>query len=365
MKNIKFKKTQNKPRVVVAMSGGVDSSVTAALMVEAGYDVIGVTLQLYNHGQAVNRPNSCCAGRDIKDAREVANQLGIPYYVLNYEKSFLNNVIEDFADSYLRGETPIPCVRCNQTVKFSDLLQTAKKLGAEALATGHYVRREELNNNVAMFRGKDLKKDQSYFLFSTTRAQLNYLRFPLGNMEKSETRGYASQLGLTVSEKPESQDICFVPNGDYAKVISRLRPGVFEHGDIVDLDGQYLGQHEGIANFTIGQRRGLGIACGKPLYVVEIQPRENRVIVGPLESLLVESFQIKQINWLGDEVPLNQEIKVNVKVRSTTPPIPAALYLSEGGLGEIKYEFPQTSAAAGQAAVFYENDRVLGGGWIC
>ena len=364
MRDVEIGSDIGKGRVVVAMSGGVDSSVTAAMMVEAGYDVVGVTLQLYNHGEAVSRPGACCAGRDIGDARRVAAQLGIPYYVLNYEKRFKKAVIENFADSYLRGETPIPCIRCNQTVKFSDLLKTAKELGADAMATGHYVRRIEGECGVNLFRGKDLAKDQSYFLFSTTREQLNYLRFPLGEMKKSKTRNYAAELGLCVSEKPESQDICFIPNRDYAKFIKQLHPEACQGGNIVDLDGRCIGEHDGISHFTIGQRRGLRVSQGSPLYVIDIDPVENRVVVGPLQALLVEKFQVKELNWLGDFEPVDQTIEIQVKVRSTTSPVPAYLQFTSDNTAKIKYKIPQISSAPGQAAVFYQDERVLGGGWI-
>ena len=272
-------------RVVVAMSGGVDSAVTAALCVEAGYDVVGITLQLYDHGAAVARKGACCAGQDIYDARQVADTLGIPHYVLDYESRFRDAVMDDFADSYLRGETPIPCVRCNQTVKFRDLLATAKDLDADALATGHYVRRVSGTAGTALHRAVDETKDQSYFLFATTVAQLDYLRFPLGRMTKGETRAHADRFDLPVAAKPESQDICFVPNGDYARVVERLRPGAIDPGEVVDLEGQVLGHHDGVINFTVGQRRGLGVAGGaEPLYVVRIDPAAKRVVVGPREA---------------------------------------------------------------------------------
>ena len=351
-------------RVVVAMSGGVDSSVTAALCVEAGYDVVGITLQLYDHGAAVARKGACCAGQDIHDARQVADTLGIPHYVLDYESRFREQVIDDFADSYLRGETPIPCVRCNQTVKFRDLLATAKDLGAEALATGHYVQRISGAAGPAMHRAVDEGKDQSYFLFATTPEQLAYLRFPLGGMTKEETRAHATRLNLPVAAKPESQDICFVPDGDYGRVVEKLRPGAIDPGEVVDLGGQVLGHHDGIINFTVGQRRGLGVAGGaEPFYVIRIDPAAKRVVVGPKEALGVSELTVAEINWLGDAPPAAAQT-VEVKIRSTTPPVAAVL--EPLGNGRVRVQLPAAAegVAPGQAAVFYEGARMLGGGWI-
>ena len=350
-------------RVVVAMSGGVDSSTTAALMVEAGYDVVGLTLQLYDHGEATGRKGACCAGQDIYDARLVAETLGIPHYVLDYESQFRESVMEEFADSYVRGETPIPCVLCNQTVKFRDLLGTAKDLNAECLVTGHYVRRVAGEDGGEMHRAQDPVKDQSYFLYSTTRKQLDFLRFPLGSMTKAETRHHAERFKLPVAEKPESQDICFVPNGDYAKVIEKLRPGAWESGDILDLDGNVIGQHEGIVNFTVGQRRGLGISAGHPMYVIRIDPERQQVIAGPKSELEKTELKVSAVNWIGPGDVPPTERRARVKIRSTSAPDTGVIRYGDSGW-DVLFDEPQTGVAPGQAAVFYDGDRVLGGGWI-
>jgi len=351
-------------RVVVAMSGGVDSSVTAALLKEQGYDVVGITLQLYDHGVAVQKKGSCCAGQDIHDARRVSEALGIPHYVLDYESRFKNQVMEEFADSYIKGETPIPCVRCNQTVKFKDLLDTARDLGADCMATGHYVQRVVGEDGKAqLVRGIDGGKDQSYFLFATTQEQMDFLRFPLGHMDKEQTRIEAERFGLTVADKPDSQDICFVPEGRYVDVIERLRPGALEPGDIVDIDGNVLGRHEGIVKYTIGQRRGLGIGGFEdPIYVVKLNAAKKQVIVGPKEALLTSEIGVKEVNWIGEDVPA-EGLAVIAKIRSTRPGVPAKIFL-EGGRARVVLNEPEAGVSPGQAAVFYDGDRVLGGGWI-
>lgn len=357
-------------RVVVAMSGGVDSSVVAGILARAGYDVVGMTLQLYDHGAAVHRKGACCAGQDIHDARRVAEALGIPHYVLDYEQRFQNAVIDTFAESYMAGETPIPCVSCNQTVKFSDLLTTARELGATALATGHYIRTETVNGHRAMFRPVDLDRDQSYFLFATTQEQLDYLRFPLGGMTKPEAREIARDLGLSVAEKSDSQDICFVPTGKYASIIERLKPEASTSGDIVHIDGRVLGTHSGIIHYTVGQRRGIGIAASEPLYVVHLDAERSQVIVGPREALLTRRIYLRDVNWLGDgtlaDLPA-EGLEIHAKVRSTRPPIAATLRLV-AGTPAIDLVDGEHGVAPGQACVFYEhqgdNARVYGGGWI-
>jgi tRNA-uridine 2-sulfurtransferase len=352
-------------RIVVAMSGGVDSSVTAALLVEAGFAVVGVTLQLYDHGAATGRKGACCAGQDIRDAARVAERLGIPHYVLDYESRFRAAVIDDFADSYRRGETPVPCIRCNQRVKFHDLLAMARDLGAAALATGHYVRRRRGPDGPQLHRARDPARDQSYFLFATTRAQLEYLRFPLGGLIKDETRALARRFALPVADKRDSQDICFVPQGSYAALVERLRPAVAEPGDIVDGAGRILGRHRGIARFTVGQRKGLGIAAAEPLYVLRIEPAARRLVVGPRAALAETRLRLGEVNWLGHEPPAAPGVAVAAKLRSAQPPVPATLIPGTApGEAELVLAAPAGAAAPGQAAVLYDRDRVLGGGWI-
>ena len=374
MNSLGFAKAPADTRVVVAMSGGVDSSVTAALLHDQGYEVIGITLQLYDHGVAVQAKGACCAGIDIHDARTVSARLGIPHYVLDYESRFHDQVMQDFADSYLRGETPIPCVRCNQTVKFTDLLATARDLGADCLATGHYVQRLETDRGVSLARGADPAKDQSYFLFATTPEQLAFLRFPLGGMSKDETRDLARRYGLAVSEKPDSQDICFVPNGRYGDVVRRLRPGAVDAGDIRHLDGTVLGRHNGVIDYTIGQRRGLGIGGRKdadesegPLYVVGIDADSNTVLVGPQAALACREVHLHDVNWINGQP--EDGTRVLARLRNTAPAASARIYCDrpqEAPLIIILDE-PQFGIAAGQAAALYHGDDadiLLGGGWI-
>ncbi|MEO0343480.1 MAG: tRNA 2-thiouridine(34) synthase MnmA [Pseudomonadota bacterium] len=362
-----FAKAPKDTRVIVAMSGGVDSSVVAAQLAEQGYDVVGITLQLYDHGSALAKKGACCAGQDIHDARRVAEDMGFPHYVLDYENRFKESVIDEFADSYLAGATPVPCIRCNERVKFRDLLETAKDLDADCMATGHYIQRKDKSGRAQLHRAADPIRDQSYFLFSTTQEQLDYLRFPLGHLEsKSQTRVLAEKYGLSVADKPDSQDICFVPNGSYAEVIQKLRPEAAEPGDIVHLDGQVLGQHQGIIHYTVGQRRGLGIGGGAPLYVIKLDPERKHVIVGPKDALSTVHVPVREINWLGDTGFLNGTHEVGVKVRSTRPPKPALIHPKPGGNALVELLEPEEGVAPGQACVFYEQDstRILGGGWI-
>ena len=346
LNSLGFAKEPSKTRVVVAMSGGVDSSVVAAMLKEQNYDVIGVTLQLYDHGAALAKKGACCAGRDIHDARKIAQEMNFPHYVLNYENMFKENVIDEFADSYLAGSTPVPCIRCNEKVKFKDLLETAKDLDADCMATGHYIQRMQGRNRVELHCAADKNKDQSYFLFTTKQNQLDFLRFPLG---------------------PDSQDICFVPNGSYADVIKKLKPEAIQPGNIVNLDGETLGQHNGIINYTVGQRRGLGIGGGDPLYVVKLDAKTRQVIVGPKSSLVTKKIQIKDVNWIGDSSFDELKIRnMNVRVRSTTIPKEAIVEPTGKTTACVTLALAEEGIAPGQACVFYEQDstRILGGGWI-
>ena len=369
LNSLGFPKPPSETRVVVAMSGGVDSSVVAAELAQEGYDVVGVTLQLYDHGAALAKKGACCAGIDIHDARRVAEKMGFPHYVLDYENVFRDAVIDEFADSYLSGATPVPCIRCNERVKFKDLLETAKDLDADCMATGHYIQRKAGSTGPELHRAADLSRDQSYFLFSTTTEQLNFLRFPLGHLKsKEETRALAARHGLSVADKPDSQDICFVPNGNYASVIEKLRPGAAEPGEIVHADGRVLGEHHGVIHYTIGQRRGLGIGgLDEPLYVVKLDVEKKHVIVGPRELLATRTVPVREVNWLGD-LPFesSNEWELSVKIRSTKPPVEAKVRPLSGTEAEVDLVVPEEGVSPGQACVFYQPDgsRVFGGGWI-
>ena len=362
-------KPVSETRIVVAMSGGVDSSVVAAGLAEEGYDVVGVTLQLYDHGAALAKKGACCAGRDIHDARRVAETMGFPHYVLDYENTFREAVIEEFADAYLAGATPVPCIRCNERVKFKDLLSTARDLEADCMATGHYIQRKVGTSGPELYQAADAARDQSYFLFSTTPEQLSYLRFPLGHLaSKAETRALAARYGLPVADKPDSQDICFVPNGDYAAVIEKLRPGAADPGQIVDIAGRVLGEHRGVIHYTVGQRKGLGIGgLEDPLYVLRLDPATRQVIVGPKAALATRIVPIREINWLGD-TPFDSrpEWQLGVKVRSTRPPREAIIRPTGPTTAEVELLSPEDGVSAGQACVFYapEGGRVFGGGWV-
>ncbi|PHO02321.1 tRNA 2-thiouridine(34) synthase MnmA [Rhodobacteraceae bacterium 4F10] len=369
LNSLGFAKPPSETRVVVAMSGGVDSSVVAAKLADEGYDVVGVTLQLYDHGAALAKKGACCAGIDIHDARRVADEKGFPHYVLDYENIFQDAVIDEFAESYLAGATPVPCIRCNERVKFKDLLETAKDLDADCMATGHYIQRKVGQNGAELHSAADARRDQSYFLFSTTPEQLDYLRFPLGHLpNKDATRALAAEYGLAVADKPDSQDICFVPDGNYASVIEKLRPGAIEPGDIVDHEGNVRGTHNGVIHYTIGQRRGIGIGgLSEPLYVVKLDVDKKQVIVGPKEMLTTRIIPVREINWLGDEpFESRKEWTLSVKVRSTRPPREAIIRPTGPTTAEVELLTAEEGVSPGQACVFYSNEssRIFGGGWI-
>lgn len=355
--------SMDKKTIVVAMSGGVDSSVVAAMLHKAGHNVIGITLQLYDHGVALQKKGACCAGQDIYDAKMVADKLGFPHYVFDYESKFKQEVIDDFADSYIRGETPLPCVRCNQSVKFKDLLKAAKELNADALATGHYVQKINNNGINELHRGYNQDKDQSYFLFATTQKQLDYLMFPLGGYSKEKTRALAAEFGLEVADKPDSQDICFVPNGNYREVINKIRPNIDKPGRFMHIDGFDLGEHKGIMNYTVGQRKGLRIAYGEPIYITKIDPESNTVYLGPESALTKTRIVLKDINWLAEDIAPN-DLEVSVKIRSTTPGVQGKVNMLSNGNIDVTLLEAEKAVTPGQACVFYKDSRVLGGGWI-
>lgn len=371
MNSLDLPKRPQDTRVVVAMSGGVDSSVVAGLLAREGYDVVGVTLQLYDHGEATHRKGACCAGQDIHDARRVAQALGIPHYVLDYEERFKKSVMEPFANAYRQGETPVPCIACNQSVKFVDLMEVARDLGADVLATGHYVQSKLVDGKRRLFRPIDNSRDQSYFLFATTEQQLDFLRFPLGGMTKPAVRELAREFGLEIAEKHDSQDICFVPQGKYADVIRKMHPEALEQGEIVHLDGRVLGKHDGIVNYTIGQRKGLGVAAGEPLYVIKLEHRTGRVIVGPREALMTKTVRLRDVNWLGERelasLAAGNGMPIEVKVRSTRPPQSGAVHMADGEVFVTLFA-GEYGISPGQACVFYadesETSEVLGGGFI-
>ena len=366
LNSIGINKKASDTTVVVAMSGGVDSSTVAGMMKKEGFKVIGITLKLYDEGKEVAASKQCCSGQDIMDAKRVANKLNIEHKILYYQNKFKQGVIDNFVDSYLKGETPIPCVQCNQTVKFKDLLEVSKDLKADALITGHYVKSITLENQTNMYRAIDENRDQSYFLFNTTREQLNYLRFPLGGLMKNETREIAKKLELNVADKPDSQDICFVPNGDYASVIQKFKPDSFKKGNIKDLEGKVIGVHDGIINFTIGQRKGIRVSDKNALYVLSINSEKNEIIVGPKEKLGKTSISIKNINLLTNQKELDRDIYV--KVRSTGKLLKAKININVNNSAEVKLKIPEDGISPGQACVFYDKDnfgyKVLGGGWI-
>ena len=369
LNSLGFAKAPSETRVVVAMSGGVDSSVVAAELAREGYDVVGVTLQLYDHGAALAKKGACCAGIDIHDARRVAEDMNFPHYVLDYENIFRDAVIDEFADSYLAGATPVPCIRCNERVKFKDLLETAKDLDADCMATGHYIQRKMGSSGPELHRAGDPARDQSYFLFSTTPEQLAFLRFPLGHLKsKSETRDMAASHGLVVADKPDSQDICFVPDGNYAGVIEKLRPGAAEPGVIEHVDGRVLGDHSGVIHYTIGQRRGLGIGgLDEPLYVVKLDVDAKRVVVGPKDLLATRTVPVREINWLGDTpFDSSKTWELSVRIRSTRPPAEAVIRPTSSTTAEVELVTPEEGVSPGQACVFYDphGTRVFGGGWI-